>query len=64
MRFWFRKLIVYSCRHLTPSPPLFTVIITLCNILFFFGIDLYLVALSSVTESLCPETNKSGKFRG
>ena len=44
-------------------PLLFTVIITLCNILFFLGIDLYLVALSSLTECLCREINKSGKFR-
>jgi len=28
-----------------------------------FGIHLYLVALSSLTEPLCPEINKRGKFR-
>jgi len=28
-----------------------------------FGIDSYLVALSSLTEPLCPEINKKGNFR-
>ena len=55
------EILVWEIDSLEPlaphsSPTLFTVIITLYNILFL-EIDLYFVSHSPLDESLCPEIN-------
>jgi len=49
---WIWKLLDYSYRHLASLP--LTIVIFFCNIFYIFGIDLFTVAVFSLTEPHAP----------